>query len=230
MFLEIRKKLIDISEEDYKKFSEALIPNVENYLGVRLPILKKIAKEIIKSGYSIEYIEYEKPFYFEEIMLQGILIGNIKEDFQIVKKYIENFIPKINNWSVCDTFCTNLKICKKNTREMWKFIEPYFFSEKEYEVRFATVIYLKYLISEEYVDKVFGYFREIKKDKYYIQMGIAWALAETYLKFPEKTFDYLEKEDLDSFTFKKTIQKICDSYRVSKEEKDNLKNLRKKRA
>lgn len=85
MFLEIRKKLIDISEEDYKKFSEALIPNVENYLGVRLPILKKITKEIIKSGYSIEYIEYEEPFYFEEIMLQGILIGNIKEDFQIVK-------------------------------------------------------------------------------------------------------------------------------------------------
>ena len=70
-------------------------------------------------------MECVKDNYYEEIMLQGMLIGGAKENFDVIIKYIEEFIPKIDNWAVCDTFCTGLKITKKHKEEMWLFVQKY---------------------------------------------------------------------------------------------------------
>ena len=110
----VRQKLFDLAEEKYQKFSASLIPNCNNLIGVRIGNIRKLSKEIVKSGYALEYLKEGKEDYFEEVMLKGLIIGNLKEDIEVVLEQAKIFIPKISNWSLCDSFCCELKIVKKN--------------------------------------------------------------------------------------------------------------------
>ena len=137
-------------------------------------------------------------------MLQGMVIGGAKEDINTILKYVKEFVPKIDNWAVCDTFCTSLKITKKYKKEMWKFIQEYLKSDKEFELRFAIVMILGYFIDEEYLEKDFKIFNNIKSDKYYVKMALAWAISICVIKYYDRTVKYLEKEAiLDDFTYNK---------------------------
>lgn len=228
MILEIREKLIKLSENGYKKFNEKFIPGCENILGVRTPVLREIAKMIIQSKKGEEYILCESMKYHEEFLLQGMVIGFQKMKFEGKTVLIEKFVPRIENWAVCDNFCTVLKTSKKDREKLWNFLEKYFLSNKEYEIRFAVVMCLKNFINEEYLYKVFKRIDSLKEKKgYYVRMGIAWTVAEAFIKYPEITLQYLRDNNLDDFTFNKTIQKICESFRVEKEMKEYLKTLKR---
>lgn len=228
MILEIREKLIKLSENGYKKFNEKFIPGCENILGVRTPVLREIAKMIIQSKKGEEYILCESMKYHEEFLLQGMVIGFQKMKFEEKTVLIEKFVPRIENWAVCDNFCTVLKTSKKDREKLWNFLEKYFLSNKEYEIRFAVVMCLKNFINEEYLYKVFKRIDSLKEKKgYYVRMGIAWTVAEAFIKYPEITLQYLRDNNLDDFTFNKTIQKICESFRVEKEMKEYLKTLKR---
>ena len=139
---------------------------------------------------------------------------------------LKEFVPKIDSWAVCDTTCSNLKITKKYQKEMWDFLENYIKSNKEFEIRFAVVMYLNYYLTDEYIDKVLERIDKITSKDYYAQMAIAWMLSFAYIKQKDKTIEYIKNNNLDKFTQNKAIQKICESYRVSKEEKDNLKKYK----
>lgn len=221
--MNIKERILSEAEKDYKKFSSSLIPNIDNVLGVRLPILRKIAKEIYTSGKWEEFLNCDNCEFMEETMLQGMVIGLVKPED--ILKYTAKFVPKINNWAVCDSFCTGLKFTKKNKKLVWDFIQPYFKSSQEFEIRFAFVMLLDYFIEEEYIDRVLDLIDEFKDERYYSRMAVAWALSVCFVKFPEKTFKYLKKFKLDNWTFNKSLQKIRESYRVSKEMKEMLKSL-----
>ena len=126
---EIREELINLADEKYKKFHSNLCPGVDNILGVRLPILRKISKDLSKNNYK-DYLDNDSIKYYEEIMVEGLIIGYINVDNDTRFKYIRNFVPKINNWAVCDSFCNNLKFTKKNMSEVCYFILPYVLSSK----------------------------------------------------------------------------------------------------
>ena len=131
MKLEIEKELLNMQDKKYKEFQKGICPGVEEIIGIRIPILRSYAKELLKR-YDFKYLMENIPSnYYEEIMLQGMLIGQAKLDFNEIIKYVEDFIPKIDNWAVCDTFCTGLKITKKHKEEMWNFIQKYIKSDKE---------------------------------------------------------------------------------------------------
>lgn len=221
MYTEIKKKLIQKSEDNYKKFSKALIPNINNILGVRLPDLRKIAKEIYRSGSWKEFLSYNNPEFMEEIMLQGMVIGLIEDDNFL--DYVRDFIPKIDNWSVCDSFCISLKQTKTHKKQVWKFLQPYFNSSKEYHIRFAYVMLLTYFTDD--LKNALNIIDSFENKKYYAQMGCAWALSIFFIKYPDKTFEYLKHSKLDNFTFNKSIQKIRESIRTDKEMKACLKML-----
>ena len=143
-----------LSEEKYKEFSSKLIPGIDNILGVRLLYLRKVAKNIAKEDWRT-YLKNANDTYFEEVMLQGMVIGYVKDsNIEEILVYIKKFILKINNWSVCDSFSSGLKITNKNKEIVWEFLKKYLSSEKEYEVRFAVVMLLNYYIDEEYIRKV----------------------------------------------------------------------------
>ena len=226
--MNIKQRLLDDSEKDFQQFSAALIPNISNVLGVRLPKLRKIAKEIYKSGEWENFIKQNKFEYMEEVMLQGMVIGLVKLPPEKILEIVKNFIPKINNWSVCDSFCNSLKFTQQNKHLVWEFIQPYFKSTNEYDIRFAYVMLISYYIDTEFISDVLKLIDEFKDERYYARMAAAWALSICYTKFPEKTFEYLKKSKLDDWTFNKSIQKICESLRVDKSTKNMLKYLKRK--
>ena len=228
MDIDIEKELFELQDKKYQEFQKKLCPGTESIIGIRVPILRNYAKELLKKYDFKELMECVNDNYYEEIMLQGMLIGSAKEKFDVIIKYIEAFIPKIDNWAVCDTFCTGLKITKKHKDEMWEFIQKYLKSKKEFEVRFGIVMILGYFIDEEHLENNFKIFNSIKVDKYYVQMAVAWAISICLIRYYDRTVKYLQEEaDLDSFTYNKSIQKAIESYRISKEQKDFLRNMKK---
>ena len=226
--MNIKQKILSKAEKDYKKFSQSLIPNIDNVLGVRLPVLRKIAKEIYTKENWRNFLEQNEFEYMEEVMLQAMVIGLVKGEPENILKLVKNFVPKIDNWSVCDCFCAGLKFADKNQVLVWDFIQPYFKSDKEYDIRFAYVMLLEHFIDENYIDDCLKRIDEFKDTRYYAQMACAWALSICYVKFPEKTLAYLKKSKLDNWTFNKGIQKICESLRVEKSTKNMLKCLKRK--
>lgn len=223
----VLKQLYEMQDLKYKEFDSSLCPNVDNIIGVQVPKLRAIAKELVKEKQR-EYLELENIEYYEEKVIQGLMIGMSNLTIEDTKKYLEKFIPKIDSWAVCDIVCSSLKLAKKYQKEMWEFLETYIKSDKEFEIRFVVVMYLDYFLNDEYIDRVIKNISKIKSDKYYVQMAIAWLLAESFIKQKEKTNEYLKNNKLDNFTHNKAIQKIIDSYRVSQEDKEFVRTLRRK--
>ena len=224
---EIKKELFKLKDEKYKEFHSGLCPGINNIIGVRIPILRNYAKQLIKK-YEIEELLNEiDNQYYEEIMLQGMIIGLSKKDYSYIEKYIKKFIPKIDNWAICDVFCAGLKITKNNKEQMWKLIQNYLKSDKEFEIRFAIVMILDYYIDEKYLKEDFKIFDSINCNKYYVQMAVAWAISICLVKYYNETIKYLKKSKLDDFTYNKAIQKAIESYRIDNEQKKILRNMKK---
>lgn len=224
---EIRQELIKLADDKYRSFHSNLCPGVENILGVRLPLLRKIAKSLSKEEDYYNYLNNGDTKYYEEIMIEGLIIGYLKTDNENRFNYIKNFIPKIDNWAICDSFCNNLKFTKENMNEVWNFILPYTSSENEFDIRFAIVIMLNFYIIEDYIDDVLNTLNKINHDGYYVKMAVAWAVSYAYIDFPQKTLAFLKNNNLDNFTYNKSLQKIIESTRVSKEDKDLMRSLKK---
>lgn len=223
----MQKDLFDLADKKYKEFHSSLCPGTDNIIGVRVPRLREYAKKIYKTE-NLEEILNLKPVYYEEKMIQGMVIGfNTKEPLSKIQSEIEKFVPEIDNWAICDVFTSGLKITKKYPKEMWNFIQKYFKSNREFELRFAIVMLINYYIIDDYIDKVLNVLDNIKNDFYYVKMAIAWAISICYIKYPMKTKQYLKHNRLDDFTHNKAIQKIRESYRVTKEEKEEVIKLRR---
>ncbi len=226
----IKQELKQLADEKYKEFHKGLCPGTENILGVRVPVLREYAKKLSKEYDIRELLNDIDNEYYEEIMLQGMLIGLEKakdNDIENILKDIEEFVPKIDNWAICDVFCAGLKITKQHLIEIWEFIQKYLVSDKEFEIRFGVVMILDYYITEEYLGKNFAIFNHIKSNQYYVQMAVAWAISICLIKFYDKTIEYLEQAKIDKFTYNKAIQKAIESYRISDEQKTELRKMKK---
>ena len=223
----VREELISLSDEKYRDFHKNLCPGVENILGVRLPILRKISKNLSKDNY-LDYLNNKDLKYYEEIMIKGLIIGYIKVDNDTRFNYIKNFIPYIDNWAVCDSFCNNLKFTNKNMNEVWNFLMTYLSSSNEFELRFVIVMILNYFLTEEFIDDVLNIFNNIHHEGYYVKMAVAWAISFAYIHFPQKTLEFLKNNNLDKFTYNKSLQKIIESNRVSKDDKDLMRSMKVK--
>ncbi len=228
----IQEQLFSMAESDYQKFSASLLPGVNNILGVRLPKLRKLAKQIAKE----DWCEYFKATqaknkqneYFEEIMLQGMVIGYMDTDVETIVTYISDFLPKVDNWSVCDSFCIGLKFTKQNMEQVWDFLQQYFYSEAEYEVRFVVVMLLNFYIDQVHVERVLIILDKVNHSGYYVKMAVAWAISICYIKFPILTMDYLKNNHLDDFTYNKSLQKITESLKIDRDTKIIIKNMKRK--
>lgn len=224
----IKEGLKGLADKKYKEFHKGLCPGTENILGVRVPILRDYAKKLAKEYEIKELLENIDNEYYEEIMLQGMLIGLEKDkDIQNILEDIEAFVPKIDNWAVCDVFCAGLKITKKHLQEMWEFLQKYVTSDKEFEIRFGVVMILDYYITEDYLERIFAIFDSIKSNQYYVQMAVAWAISICLIKFYDKTINYLKTSQIDKFTYNKALQKAIESYRITDEQKSFLRKMKK---
>ena len=222
---QLKEWLAAEAEPDYRKFSASLIPNCTNVLGVRIPKLRKKAKEIAQSEYWHEFLNSYECEYMEELLLQGMVIGCLKLTPEEHLALVKNYIPKITNWSLCDCFCCGLKFTTKNRGTVWEFLQRYLASRDEYELRFGVVMLLNFFITEEWIDKVLDKLFSLNSEDYYAQMGIAWAISICAVKFFDKTYAKMKEIALPPVIFKKSVQKSCESFRLTKEQKNLLRAL-----
>jgi len=217
--------LKSLADEKYKSFHSKLTTTKYEILGVRMPIQRKIAKEICK-GDIISFLEFNSCNYYEEVLIRGIVLASINNK-DLLLNYLDSYVEKIDNWAICDSFCNSLKIVAKDKEYWFKYFSNYLDSNQEFTVRVGLILFLNFYIEKEYVNKIFALLDKIRLDKYYVNMGISWLLCECFIKFREETLEYFKKSHINTFTFNKTISKIRDSYRVSLEDKEYLKSLKR---
>ncbi len=224
MIEKIKQEFLKNQDKKYKNFSTSLLPGIDNVIGVRLPVLRKLAKNIAKNDYQI-FLNQNDDEFLELTMLEGMIIGEIEKDFDCVLNLVENFIPKINCWSVCDSFCSSLKIIKKNQAKTKLFLEKYFNSNKEYEIRFAYVILLDYFIEQDYsyvMDKI----SKFNHEAYYSKMAAAWCLSICLIKNFSRCIEDIQNLKIHPWVLNKGITKAIESLRLSKKQKEELKKIK----
>ena len=184
----LREQLFELADTRYRDFSASLTPGAGKMIGVRIPQLRAMAREIARGDWRT-WLEEAEDEYFEEKMLRGMVISYAKCPPEEKLHWTGRFVPTIDNWAVCDCFCWRLKAAERGP--MWRFIQPYFSSQAEYEVRFAVVMALGNFVDEEHLDPFLELLGAIRHDAYYVRMGIAWAVSVCYVKFPERTEEWL---------------------------------------
>ena len=219
----IRKELLALAEGEYQKFTQSLNPGIDNMLGVRLPALRKLANKIFNEDPQT-YLADTNVKYAEELMLDAMLICKLPFDLEAIK----SFVPKINGWGICDVFCCGMKIKDTDKPKFFKFITPYMKSTNEFDVRFCAVCLLAIFDDAEYATKALELLSKFKHEGYYAKMGAAWAISVFFVKARNETLALLQNNRLDNFTHNKSIQKICESFRVSAEDKQMLRTLKRK--
>ena len=219
--MNVREELFKKQDLDYWAFHSKIVPNIDSnkIIGVRLPELRKIGKSLTDNDFEWDY--------YEEVMLHGFYIGYAKLDFAERLALLNEFVPHIDNWAVCDCVCSSLKFIKKNKADYFEYLKKYMYSEKEFERRFAIVCLMDYYIDDDYINLVIEYLKGINSDYYYVNMAAAWALSICFVKYPQKTLPLLENNVLTTEIHNMTISKIRDSLRVDKESKAYIKALKR---
>ena len=215
--MDVRQKLFENQDLKNLDFHAKLVPNVDKnrIIGVRIPVLRKIGKNLESNDFDW--------YYYEELMLHGFYIGYSKLDFKEKLTLLDEFVPRINSWGICDCVCSTLKFVKNNQQDFLNYLSKFMNSTNEYELRVAVVMLMDYFLDNKYIDFCVDYFSNISSDYYYVNMAVAWALSAVYVKYPQKVIKILESKCLSKFVQNRTISKICDSYRVSKYDKEKIK-------
>lgn len=218
--MKVREELFLNQDLKYRDFTKKLLPTVseEKILGVRIPVLRKIAKNLNDDNFDW--------YYFEEVMLHGLVIGYSNYEFDEKLRLLDQFIPRIDNWSVCDSVSASLKFININKAEFLKYLEKYMNSDKEYELRFVVVTLMNHFIEDEYIDFVIDYLTNIKSSYYYVNMAVAWALSVAFVKYEYKVMPIIKHKQLTKDVHNMLISKIRDSYRVDTSKKEILKKLK----
>lgn len=215
--------LYSLRNEKHREFSKKITPGEFEMIGIPVPILKEIARNILKTHYET-FLTIDEEDIYEIYLLKGLVIGGIK-DSEKFKRLFSDFIGKIDNWAVCDITISASKTIKKDCEYFFNKCRELLKEKEEFKNRIAFVIFLDYFITDEYVDRVLNTISGFRSDKYYANMALAWLLSVIYIKYPQKARDYLLKNNFDKTVIKYTKRKIKDSYRVSTADKDWLKNV-----
>lgn len=223
---DIQKYLLSQADEKYRQFMLPLIPNVdpETLIGVRLPILKKYAKELDKEARD-SFLDSLPHRYHEENILHAIILSSIKDYDEFLSK-TDAFFPYITNWSVCDTICNKHLNSRKD--KLIGVIDSWLQSKEIYRVRYAVKCLMNYFLGEDFKEEHIQKVAKVKLDDYYVKMMIAWYLATGLAKNYDDFVVAIQSNQFDVWTHNKAIQKAVESYRVSDEHKTYLKTLKRK--
>ena len=223
----IKTKLFEMQDLQYKAFQEKLMPTVnpDKIIGVRAPALRRLAKDFSKTGEAEDFMKILPHTYFEEDNLHAFLIEKMS-DYQTVTDELNRFLPFIDNWGTCDGITP--KIFSEHTEELISEIDKWLKSEHTYTVRFAVNMLMKFYLDDKFNEECLQRVADIKSDEYYVKMVQAWYFATALAKHWDSAVIYLCENKLDLWVHNKTIQKSLESYRITIEQKEYLKKLKRK--
>ena len=219
----LKQQLEALAEPAYRTFAQGLIPGCSNMIGVRLPRLRALAKTVADDA---DYWETPCGPSFEERMLRGMAIGYAAGPEQQRLTRIRDFVPLIDNWSVCDSFCTGLKQAGTYPAVYWDFLQPYLHSAAEFEVRFGVVMLLDHFVTEAWIDRVLEALAQVTHSGYYAKMAVGWAICTCYCLDDRKVWDWMKHTETDKEVRSIALQKIMQSRKVSGEARSRILRLR----
>ena len=228
MIQKIKNDLLLMQDKTYKDFHSKLMPtiNPNSIIGIRVPVLRDYAKKLFKEN-SIESLN---PFlknlpheFYEENNIHAFIIEKIN-NFDECIFYLEKFLPYIDNWATCDML--NPKIFKTNYEKLLEKIYQWINSDSVYTVRLGIGMLMRYFLDKKFETKYLDLVASINSEEYYINMMRAWFFATALAKQYEQTFPYIKNYSLDKWTHNKSIQKAKESFRITKEQKEELKKFR----
>ena len=219
-----------LAEEKYRFFNQKIVPTRYELLGVRMPSLKKLAKELSTDNEIEVYLKNalkSEDQSYEHIILYGLILGELKNiSIETLFTYLDPLIYKFDNWAHVDSVVSALKIFKKSPDEAFSHFLPLKEHNGEFTKRFFVIFMMDYLMDATHIDATLKHLSQVRQGQYYVDMGIAWALSNGLVKFYDKTVRYLENRSFSEFVHNKTIQKACDSFRIASVTKGLLKNMK----
>ena len=226
--MEIQKELFSLQDKEYMKFLSKLTPNVseDTIIGVRIPEIRKLAKKLVKNNEYEDFLKELPHKYYDENLLHGAIISESK-DFEKCIKLLDNFLPFVDNWAVCDTISP--KIFKKHKKELIEKIKEWSQSDKTYTCRFGVEMLMTHFLDEDFKKEYLEMVANIHSEEYYVKMVIAWFFATALAKQWDYAVIYLENNRLDVWVHNKTIQKARESLRILEDKKGYLKGLKRKK-
>lgn len=224
---DIRSRLFDMRDEKYQQFNSSLIPNVNSKLviGVRTPELRKYASELARREDIGSFLSALPHEYFEENQLHAFIIEKTK-DYDKCLAQVEDFLPFIDNWATCDQCAP--KVLLKNPERLIEAVRRWISSDKAYTVRYGIGMLMRAYLDDRFSPEYPKLVAAVESQEYYVNMMRAWYFATALAKQYEAVIGYFEEGRLDEWTNNKSIQKACESYRVSDERKAYLRTLKRK--
>lgn len=226
--MNITEKLFELQDLKYKEFHSSLVPGKakELFIGVRVPIMRKLAKEYFLTEECEAFLATLPHRYYDEDLLHAILISELK-DYDKALERVENFLPYIDNWGVCDILAP--KVFKKHKVELLPKVEKWIASEHLYTSRFGMRMLMNHFLEEAFKAEYLEWPARVKTEEYYWMMMQAWFYATALAKQWEATIPYLQEQRLSIWVHNKTIQKAIESYRINAAQKDYLRTLKTQR-
>ena len=227
MKTEIRNRLFELRDLEYRNFTAKLVPNIDRdrIIGIRTPDVRILAKAVYKNENIGEFLCALPHGYLEENAIHSFIICEIG-DYDECIKALDSFLPYVDNWATCDSI--KPKCFKKNTDRLLKEIKRWLLSEHTYTVRFGILMLMTHFLDSRFDIEYLEWVAAVKSQEYYINMMIAWYFATALAKQYESTLPYITQSRLDIWIHNKTIQKAIESYRITDEQKTLLKGLKRK--
>ena len=225
----INQKLHTLADSDYKAFNKKIVPTNYEILGVRMPALKKLAKDLALTPGIEAWLENAELPTYEHILLYGLVLGQIKGlSLETTFRYLDPLILKFDNWAHVDTLVSAFKLFKRSKDEVFNHFFPLKTHEGEFTKRFFVILLMDYFMDENYIENTLKQMSEVQQGQYYVDMGIAWAISVGLAKHYDKTLPVLEQKSFSKFVHNKAIQKARESYRITPDIKEELNKMKLK--
>lgn len=223
----LQRELFALQDINYKKFQCRLMPTVpeETVIGVRMPVLRRLAKEWEQKGNFADFLCELPHRYYEENNLHGLLISDLN-DYDETIKALDLFLPYVDNWATCDLLSP--KVFRNHPEQLPQKIKEWIQSDHLYTIRFGLGMLMSFYLEEDFQEVYLEWAALVHSEEYYVKMMVAWYFATALAKQYAVAVSYLERERLETWTHNKTIQKATESYRITSEQKAYLRTLRRK--
>ena len=224
--MNIQKELFELQDISYGDFQAKLVPNIprELLIGVRVPEARKLAKRLAKEPEASEFLKDLPHKYYDENILHALLISEMK-DYDACIVAIDEYLPYIDNWAVCDILSP--KIFKEHKTSLLEKIKEWSASDKTYTCRFGLEMLMSYFLDNDFKPDYLEITTSVHSEEYYVRMMIAWFFATALAKQWDASIKYIEDNRLDTWTHNKAIQKAKESRRITPKQKEYLKALKR---
>ena len=223
---EIRDRLFALQDPEYRLFQSRLMPTVDPacVIGVRIPDLRKLSRELAGTEQAAAFVRQLPHDYYEENNLHGFLIASLRDYGETVAA-LESFLPHVDNWATCDLL--HPRAFDKRPEALPDQLFRWLQSDRTYMVRFAMGMLMSLYLDEAFRPGYADWIAGIKSEEYYVNMMAAWYFATALAKRWDDVFPYLTDHRLPVWTHNKAIQKAIESRRISPEQKQILRSLKR---